>query len=207
VSGLYDSYYSRVTGEELAGCIVQLLGPISTGTILEVGAGQGNNVPTLREAGFTDDRIFLNELRPERIEAAARSFPQVRMFVGDALRLESDMKFDVVFQSTVFTSILAKHDREALATRMWSLLKPGGHILWYDFTYNNPKNPNVRKVERSEVASLFPHAKWIHSGPITLAPPIGRRVGRLYRMFNFPFLRTHLIALLQKPEGPQSNSV
>ena len=46
----------------------------------------------------------------------------------------------------VFPSILDDSFQQKLADRMWALTKPGGGILWYDFIYNNPRNPDVRGV-------------------------------------------------------------
>ena len=52
---------------------------------------------------------------------------------------------DIVFQSAVLTSILDDEYKKRLANKMWELLKPGGAILYYDFIYNNPKNPDVKE--------------------------------------------------------------
>jgi hypothetical protein len=86
---------------------------------------------------------------------------------------------------------------------MWTLTKPGGGVLWYDFNYNNPQNPDVRGVPLKRIRELFPQGK-IDSWRITLAPPISRRVTRihpaLYTVFKlFPFLRTHRLCWIQKP--------
>ena len=79
----------------------------------------------------------------------------------------------------------------------------GGGVLWYDFIYNNPSNPDVRGVPVKLVRELFPAGKMIVRR-VTLAPPISRRVTRIhpsfYTIFNFfPFLRTHVLCWIQKP--------
>jgi hypothetical protein len=109
-----------------------------------------------------------------------------------------DEERPIFFQSTVFTSILENDFRQRLAKRMWKLTKPGGIVLWYDFEFNNPRNPNVRGVPWREVRAYFPHATHVMKKKTTLAPPIGRRVGRLYNFLDFPFLRTHCIAAFRK---------
>ena len=79
---------------------------------------------------------------------------------------------------------------------------PGGALLWYDFRVNNPRNPNVRGVGRKELRSLFPDlAGEVRSA--TLAPPIARLVAPRSNWLattleGFPFLRTHLLAVLVK---------
>ena len=103
-----------------------------------------------------------------------------------------------MFQSTVFSSILNQSDRVNLANRLWSLLKPGGVILWYDFIYNNPKNKDVRKVTKKELKKLFYEASLFDLKKITLAPPVGRKVKRFYKLFNVSILRSHILVLIKK---------
>ena len=82
---------------------------------------------------------------------------------------------------------------------MWRWLGPGGAVLWYDFTVDNPRNPDVRGVPLAGCARCFrrrPH----QARRVTLAPPLARAVCRvhpaLYALFNaLPLLRTHVLAL------------
>jgi hypothetical protein len=109
---------------------------------------------------------------------------------------------DLVLASTVFSSILDAAFQQQLATAMWAWLKPGGAVLWYDFTVNNPFNADVRGVPMARVAALFPAARIVHRR-VTLAPPLARWVCRvhpaLYGWFNsLPPLRTHVLAWVQK---------
>jgi hypothetical protein len=76
-------------------------------------------------------------------------------------------------------------------------------VLWYDFTVNNPGNPDVRGVPVSRIRELFPHGH-LSTRRLTLAPPIARCVCRvhpmLYSWFNtVPLLRTHVLAWIEKP--------
>jgi SAM-dependent methyltransferase len=200
---LYNSYYSMRTMHERGEKIREILSnhQCRDKSILELGAGHGGNIPMLLMCGFLKENIHLNELLPERIKVIKDNFAEYILYEGDFLELEFKQKYDYVFQSTVFSSVLDNQTRKTLADKMWALLKPGGYILWYDFVYNNPKNQQVKKVTADEVRSLFPEACHTEFHKITLAPPIGRRVGKFYGLFNFPFLRTHILALLQKPEA------
>ncbi len=201
-SDLYNSDYSRFSEEEKSFKLKQLLKEFLTvtdhSTILEIGAGQGGNIPLLKEAGFSDETIFVNELLPERIAHVKRAYPKIKVFEGNALEVNFERKFDCIFQSTVFTSILNENDRVELANKMWQLLNPGGIILWYDFIYNNPGNADVKKVSIADVKKLFPRANKTKIIKVTLAPPIGRRVGKLYNLFNIPPLRSHILGVFQK---------
>jgi hypothetical protein len=110
-----------------------------------------------------------------------------------------DASFDIVFQSTVFSSILDGAFQQRLAKRMWEWVKPGGGILWYDFIYNNPRNPDVRGVTVASIKKLFPEGR-LRVRRITLAPPIARRVPActLSLLNLFPFLRTHVMCWIEK---------
>lgn len=178
--------------------------PIDAATLLEIGCGSGMNLLEFLRIGFRPGNLVGNELLPDRLSRARDSLPElIRLYPGDASELPfPEDSFDVVFQSTVFTSLLDPEFRRILARKMWSWVKPGGAVLWYDFTFDNPANPDVRGVRPAEIRSLFPDAS-INMQRLTLAPPINRRVTRLhpqlYKVFNlFPFLRTHVLCWIAK---------
>lgn len=172
--------------------------------LLEVGCGHGSNLQQFLRWGFAPENLVGNELLPDRCEHTRRFLPEsVRILPGDACGLNlPESSFDLVLQSTVFTSILDNAFQHRLANRMWSLLAPGGCILWYDFQFNNPRNPDVRGVGLSRIRELFPQGT-VHSQRVALAPPIARVVSRvhpsLYTAFNtIPWLRTHLFCWIEK---------
>ncbi len=90
-----------------------------------------------------------------------------------------------------------------VADEITRVLAPGGALLWYDCSVNNPRNANIRKVGRKHLIQLFPKL----SGKIktvTLAPPLARFVApRNWTLAtllgSLPLLRTHLLAVLVKP--------
>jgi SAM-dependent methyltransferase len=179
--------------------------PLAELDVLEVGCGDGANLLELLRLGFDPARLVANELLPERVASARRRLPAaVTLWAGDATQLPLDSaRFDIVLQSTVFSSLLDDAFQQRLAARMWAWLKPGGAVLWYDFTVDNPRNRDVRGVPLRRMAALFPAGR-IEALRVTLAPPIARRVVRLHpaawRVFNaLPLLRTHLLAWIEKP--------
>jgi trans-aconitate methyltransferase len=198
----YNSGYAKFADEEREVKTRELLqkyfSNYSTKRFLEIGAGQGGNLPFFHQMGFQWQNMYANELLQDRVETLRTNFPQCTILEGNALELLEDVKYDIVYQSTVFTSILKQEDRVQLAKRMWQVLNPNGIILWYDFAFNNPSNKDVRKVDKHELKLLFPQAKLSEIKKITLAPPIGRRVGALYPLLNVSLLRTHLLAIFQK---------
>jgi SAM-dependent methyltransferase len=169
--------------------------------LLEIGAGTGGNLFLFKRIGIKWENIYANELLPDRLEVLKSTFPKIQTIEGDACDIEinKEHSFDIVFQSTVFTSILDLDFKTKLANVMWSLLKPGGIILWYDFAFDNPYNKDVKGIKKKEIGKLFSRSKGIVFHKTTLAPPIGRKVKKLYPFINiFPFLRTHLIAEIEK---------
>ncbi len=167
---------------------------------IEIGAGAGANIDFFRSLGIKDENIVAAELLTERAALLRKYFPHITIAEGDALQLNYKGSFDIVFQSLVFTSILDADFKKKLAAKMWGMLKPGGIILWYDFKFNNPANKDVKGVDKAEMKQLFSFADQINFFNVTLAPLVGRRVGNMYEFVNsfFPFLRTHLIAVIKK---------
>jgi SAM-dependent methyltransferase len=173
--------------------------------LLEVGCGAGGNLLELLRFGFEPAHLTGVELLPERFAVARQALPAaLALFEGDALQLEmAPQSQDIVFASTVFSSLLDDRFQQQLAALMWRWVRPGGGVLWYDFTVGNPHNPDVRGIPLKRVRTLFPSGT-MQARRITLAPPIARAVTRLhpslYTLFNtVPLLRTHVLAWIAKP--------
>jgi SAM-dependent methyltransferase len=179
--------------------------PVAELTVLEVGCGSGDNLLELIRLGFDPAYLMGNELLPERVEQARHRLPAAVAFhEGDATALALPLaSMDIVLQSTVFSSLLDDAFQQRLAEAMWRWVRPGGAVLWHDFTVNNPRNPDVRGVPLSRVRALFPQAQ-LDVRRITLAPPLARRVcawhPALYPVLNaLPLLRTHVLVWVGKP--------
>ncbi len=176
--------------------------------LLEVGCGSGANLLQFLRLGMDPANLAGNELQADRVRQARQVLPaSVRVDEGNALDLARPPgSVDVVLQSLVFSSILDAEVQVMLARRMWDWVSPGGGVLWYDFTMDNPANADVRGVPLPRVRQLFPAAE-MHAWRVTLAPPLSRWVTRLhpalYGWLNLlPWLRTHRLCWLRKPEGP-----
>lgn len=173
--------------------------------LVDVGCGYGGHLLDFLRLGFMPENLHGIELLAERAMLARRKLPEsLSIHQGDASTADlAPASQDIVFQSVVFSSLLDDRFQQELADRMWSWIRPGGGVLWYDFVYGNPSNPDVRAVPVTRIRELFPGAR-ITVRRVTLAPPISRRVCRVhpsaYHLFNFfPFLRTHVLCWIQKP--------
>jgi len=180
---------------------------LSSRRVLEVGCGTGGNLLELLRIGFAPRNLAGIELLPERFAHAMQTLPAgVVLMQGDASLVKlPDESEDIVLQSTVFSSLLDAPFQWRLAQTMWRWVRPGGGVLWYDFTVDNPRNPDVRGVPVARIRELFPTGR-VQYQRLTLAPPLARRVCALhpvlYPVFNaIPLLRTHVLAWIEKPSA------
>lgn len=180
---------------------------LSTRRVLEVGCGSGGNLLELLRMGFAPRNLAGIELLPDRFAQAMQALPSgVMLMQGDAALVKlPDESEDIVLQSTVFSSLLDAPFQWRLAQLMWRWVRPGGGVLWYDLTVDNPRSSDVRGVPVSRIRELFPAAR-VQYQRVTLAAPVARRVcalhPSLYPVFNvLPLLRTHVLAWIEKPSS------
>ena len=171
---------------------------------LEVGYGTLGWLGELINWGLRVGDLHGIELNADRASRARKVLPGADLWEGDAAHLPWEANsFRLVVASTVFTSILDARVRHRVAEEISRVLVPGGALLWYDFAVNNPRNPQVRKVNRRELKELFPGLTG-NIRSVTLAPPLTRWLSpRCWALAccleGIPWLRTHLLAVLVKP--------
>ena len=166
------------------------IGHLEDQRILEVGCGNGLWLGEFIKWGARPEHLTGIDLFFERLATArAIQAPRVGLVQANAAYLPfAPFTFDLVLQSTVFTSILDSFMKQAVAGEMLRVLKPRGLILWYDYHIHNPWNKDVRGVKKREIHRLFPNCR-IALHRVTLAPPLARLLA------PYSFL---LCALLEK---------
>lgn len=174
------------------------------GRAIEVGCGDGGGLLDLIRWGFDPAQLAGIELLEERHALARARLPAaVTLWQGDATQLDpGSAAWDLVFASTVFSSLLDDGFQQTLAAAMWRWLRPGGAVVWYDFAFDNPRNADVRGVPVRRLRALFPQARF-EIRRVTLAPPLARGLCRVHAglasLANaVPLLRTHRLAWIAK---------
>jgi len=177
--------------------------PLASRRVLDVGCGTGKVLAGLVELGAQPNNLHGIDLLPDRIGEARKSYPSLHFQYTNAERLEfRNDSFDLVVLFTVLSSILDDQMAQNVAHEAARVLRPGGAVLWYDFRYDNPRNPNVRGIRKRHMEALFPDFQ-IHLHTITLFPFLARHLGRLAPLL-YPILaaisplRTHYLGLLMK---------
>ena len=178
--------------------------PLESRRVLEVGCGAGHELARMLEFGAQPANLAGVDLLADRVALARQTYPDLTFSVANGEHLDfADASFDIVLCITLFSSIKDQPMASHVAREIERVLKPGGGMLWYDFRYDNPRNPNVHGMSETAVRSLFPSFGGRLSA-ITLLPPLSRRLGPttsvLYPVLSaLPPLRSHLLGMLTKP--------
>lgn len=172
--------------------------------ILDVGCGRGGWLQDFVKWGARAENCVGVDLLRDRIAEARERCPSAMTFCcASAQRLEfPDASFDLVVASTFFSSILDLELKQQVAGEMLRVLRPSGAILWYDFFVNNPGNPDVRGIGKSEIRRLFAGCNATFRR-VTLAPPLARRMAPYswlvcYFLGQLRVLNTHYLALIRR---------
>lgn len=172
--------------------------------VLDYGCGNGRWMGRWLAWGANPGGLHGVDVRKDAIATAKESFPSLDFEVLNGPRLPyRDDYFDVVTINLVFSSILEIDLRTAAAQEVSRVLRPGGLLLWHDFTMDNPRNQNVRGIRRSEILDLFPRLLLVSLRRVTLAPPLASRLARVSISatdiveWALPPLRTHAFVVLR----------
>jgi ubiquinone/menaquinone biosynthesis C-methylase UbiE len=196
-------YFRQAQERAIANLLSRNYQSISRLHVLDIGCGGGGLLRFLASLGIPPGQLDGIDLMPYRIYAARQLAPiGTKLIVGNGENLPySGKRFDLVAQSTVFSSIQTEELRRRIATEMIRVLQPGGHILWYDL-YRS-RNANLHTLPLSEIRDLFAgmeirHLQRLHPIHITRMLRFGRLMTEIWE--NLPGVsKTHFLILLEKP--------
>lgn len=168
--------------------------------VLDVGCGLGLEYPNYLRWGAEAANVVGIDLSHARLTHAAHRFGMPVVQASGAALPFADASFDLVAQNVVFSSIVDDTMRRATAAEMLRVLRPHGHVLWYDAFRSRGRDPHFRSVPRAEVCALFAGIDWSFA---TLTSDIGItvRAQRWLGGWSLPLLdtcrvlRTHLFGL------------
>jgi SAM-dependent methyltransferase len=180
------------------------LADLQSRSILEIGCGIGLWLRDLVKWGAQPKNVTGIDLLWDRVSRARRLCPAgVGIQCASAAELPfASEKFDLVLQSTVFTSILDQDLKRRVAAEMMRVVKPGGVIIWYDYHVDNPWNKDVRGIKRREIYELFPSCQ-VALERTTLLPPLARWLAPYsfsvcYFLEKIPLLCTHYMGFIRR---------
>lgn len=171
--------------------------------VLDVGCGSGATLRQFLEYGADPAGLTGVDLLPGKLTEAQRLAPHMKLICATASELPfADATFDILVQFLLFTSILNPTVKQGIATEIERVLVPGGYLIWYDFAFNNPRNPDVKGIRRSEIGRLFPRFVTV-ARRVTVAPPLGRLLAHFgpapyHLVAQLRFTCTHHLCLLRK---------
>lgn len=177
--------------------------PAAGDKALEIGYGKIGWLADLISWRLRETDLHGIELDATRAAEARAALPHADLRVGDAADLPwPDENFDLAIVSTVFSSILDPGVRKLIAAETARVLRPGGALVWYDLAVDNPRNPQVKGIDRARLKKLFPGFDAAIKR-VTLAPPLARFWAPKSRLVttllsSIKPLRTHLLAILVK---------
>lgn len=175
--------------------------PLGNAAVADIGCGTGQWLAEFVHWGAKAANLHGIDLLEERVTRARERLPDADLICGDARHLPwADGSFDLLTQFTVFSSILDCEVQRAIAGEMLRVLRPGGHILWYDCRWSNPARAAVRGLHRRDIERLFPNCA-IDFTVTTLVPPLSRIIARHSRALaamleSLRFTCTHLAAVI-----------
>lgn len=179
-----------------------LLLDLSDLDILEIGCGSGGVIREFVQFGAVPTKVVGVDLLLDRLEQATTDLKDCSWLNANGQFLPfRDATFELLLQFTAFSSILDPKVKMDMALEMLRVLKPGGSILWYDFTWN-PTNSQTKGIGLKELKALFPGCALSHSR-ITLAPPLTRLLiqsspRQVEWLSSLKMFNSHLLVWIQK---------
>jgi SAM-dependent methyltransferase len=160
--------------------------------LLDIGCGTGWWLERLAQRGVAPERLHGVELDPVRASAAAARVRGATVRYVDARTLPwADDTFAAAFLLLVLSSAGGRGASSVILADARRVVRPGGLIAVWEPRVPTPANRSTRRVTLAELRAALGVEST--SCPVTLLPPLARRVGpRAYRgLARITPLRTH----------------
>lgn len=211
-----DPYYRKIWNDDTARFLLERkwedIGRVleeegvqtRTARLLDLGAGSGEDCCRFRALGLRSERIVAVDLLLEYSRMARRANDWLETVQADAAVLPfRDGLFDIVYQSTMLSSVLDRNRRKRILREVRRVLAPGGLFVSYDTRYPNPWNRNTRPLSSAEIREVFDGFR-VRVGSTTLIPQLIRLLRFLPRaawraLETLPPLRSHLLMAVRRP--------
>ena len=187
---------------ELCRCLKLIPEPIANLRVLDVGCGAGRSSRLLVDLGVEPGNLVAIDFRESAIAVARRKNPAIRFQHVASLSEWPREIFDLVIQSTAFSSLPGSTLRKETASLMEKSLREGGYIFWWDLLHAH----RFADGERLEPKSLFPSMQLIRERQVSLRPDLndalrglrgaGKWISSVLGPFGHP--PTHLCAFLRE---------
>jgi len=186
---------------ELCRCLRLIPYQIDELRVLDVGCGVGRSSRLLVDLGVAPQNLVAIDFRESAIAEARRRNPAIRFQHIESLSEWPRETFDLLVQSTAFSSLPGSRLRKQTAELMQKSICKGGYIFWWDLL----RAHGFADGERLEPNHLFPCLQVIRKQKVSLRPDLHdslrsfRGVGKWFYSALVPLGHrpTHLSALLQ----------
>ncbi|NOX58515.1 MAG: class I SAM-dependent methyltransferase [Planctomycetes bacterium] len=191
----YDEAMLPVGSDLLKGKRVLDLG-CANGKWLDICCSRWNAAP---------DHCVGVDLREELIQQWRTDHPEseIQLYCQSAHEMEfQDASFDLVHHSMMLSSVPDPNLRGVIAQQMWRVLRPGGHLMSYDF-WINPTNPKTVGIGLRRLKGMFPTGLVVFRRKMTLVPHLTRLLNKMnsrlpLALERLRFLNTHLLVVIRK---------
>jgi len=180
-------------------------------SVLNVGCGTGADLFYLLRIGCRPGNITAVDVQKERLDSARSIYSTVNFVCCDASKMTfPDATFDLLFESTMFSTLPDEIVSSEIAAEMVRVCKPGGYLLLLDWRIQKPYDTSYRALTKRRLSKLFEldsKTEIVGVYPGALVPPVGRFLSAYLPGLYFlvaslmPFLVGQVGYLLRKKVG------
>jgi len=132
-----------VSSPELAAAMARQIPRGTDGYVVELGAGTGPVTRAILEAGVAPERLVVIERNPTLHRHLKERYPDVRVMLGDAVRLRRMMKQNgispvIAIVSSLPLRSMKESERCRIADESFSVLEPGAPFIQFTYGLSSP---------------------------------------------------------------------